>query len=134
MSFVIGDKNYESPAFDETKYLPIPPFELRLSFIAAQLIAYSGQTLISKGDRKFYYRIFEKNMDMFSSFYIDKVLYLYHIREPPSGKVQFKKNFVYKDPNKKIVKVTEKEEQVYNGMKGLFVDSDTSSSESEEEE
>ena len=134
MSWVVGDTLFEDAAF-ELKQLPFPDTALRMGFVSGQQIAYGGQTALKKGKRDFYHRLFLRQADRFSSTYRDKVEYIYYCRPAPasiqlkeSTKQSLKRSSI--DPSK-LVMPTKEDEEKLNGLKAMFGDSSSSSSESE---
>lgn len=136
MSWVVGEHSFEEAAFG-LENLPFPDVALRAAFIAGQQIAYGGQTGLKKGKRDYYHRIFLKQADRFSTTYRDKVEYIYYCRPAPTAiqlKASTEKSLkkVAIDPSKLVMPTPEDEEKL-NGIKAMFGDSSSDSSESDAE-
>ena len=132
MSWVVGDHDFEQPAFDPVD-LPFPDLKLRVAFIAGQQIAYGGQLSLSKGKRDYFHRLFLKQADRFSGHFRDKVEYIYYCRPAPAS-VKLKRSTeqslkVKIDPSK-LIKATKEDEEKLDGIKGMF-NNYSSSSDSE---
>eukprot|EP00924_Labyrinthula_sp_SR-Ha-C_P001690 snap_masked-scaffold_18-processed-gene-6.43-mRNA-1 protein AED:0.04 eAED:0.04 QI:0/0/0/1/1/1/2/0/392 len=122
LSWVIGDPSFEKPAFE---FKGMPSLEQRLGLVCGQLINYSGQTGLKKGDRDFYFLTGNK-LNNFTEEFVDKTKFLYFMRPPPK-RVELKKKNLEKV---EIIKATEEDNKVFTGMKDIFqTDYDSTSSE-----
>jgi len=135
MSWVIGDSSFESFAFDK-KNLPKPNLQLRVGFVAAQIIAYGGQTSIRKGFRNLCFRLFKATAHQFTEFYKDKVEYIHFCRPAPPAKIELKETtraFV-KKTIEDLEFASPEDDGKLDGIKGMFGGDESSSEDDVEEE
>eukprot|EP01024_Parvocaulis_polyphysoides_P007569 TRINITY_DN12249_c0_g2_i1.p1 TRINITY_DN12249_c0_g2~~TRINITY_DN12249_c0_g2_i1.p1 ORF type:complete len:431 (+),score=84.77 TRINITY_DN12249_c0_g2_i1:103-1395(+) len=76
MSFGCADDEFEKSYLDR-KFLPYPPFELRVALVCAQMISYYQRFPPSVQQLQIYYQIFDRFKDRFDEKYRQRIAYEY---------------------------------------------------------